>query len=309
MSNVIPFDFEGGKVRVMMRGDEPWFVLADVCRVLEIGNPRQAAARLDDDEKTTVTNDDGQPGQGAQQFTIINESGLYSLILTSRKEAAKRFKKWVTAEVLPTIRRTGRYEMPVTATASASVSVAVTPSVVAAPVTKDVLSSRERNSQIALVKLVNELYGPEKAAAIYRATRLPQVEGVVAPPALEIAEMDGPGCLAHLLRTKVARSNLTMGDMVRIARRDVFTRSRLCATGILVNPDGWPGHMAIASQHPRLQYVFSDTPWIADWRSALMTLPSATTSPGVMGFGGHNAGAIILPWDVVDLFLGQREAA
>ncbi|MFY8093044.1 MAG: Bro-N domain-containing protein [Niveispirillum sp.] len=308
MSNVIPFDFEGGKVRVMMRGDEPWFVLADVCRVLEIGNPRQAAARLDDDEKTTVTNDDGQPGQGAQQFTIINESGLYSLILTSRKEAAKRFKKWVTAEVLPTIRRTGRYEMPVTATATANVSVAVTPPA-SAPVARGVLSSRERNSQIALVKLVNDLFGPEKAAAIYRASPLPQVEGAVAPPALEIAEMDGPGCLAHLLRTKVARSNLTMGDMVRIARRDVFSRARLAGTGVLVNPDGWPGHVAVASHHPRLQFVFTDTAWAVDWRSALMTLPSATISPGVIGFGGTNSGAIILPWDVVDLFLGQREAA
>jgi anti-repressor protein len=81
---------------------------------------QQAASRLDDDEKDVTTNDtpsdmtlttnEGQSGRGgARSWTIINESGLYSLILASRKEAAKRFKKWVTAEVLPAIRKTGGY--------------------------------------------------------------------------------------------------------------------------------------------------------------------------------------------------------
>lgn len=85
---------------------EPWFVLADVCSVLELGSPHKAAERLDDDEKGRNTIP--TPG-GPQEMAIINESGLYSLILTSRKFAAKRFKKWVTAEVLPTIRKTGGY--------------------------------------------------------------------------------------------------------------------------------------------------------------------------------------------------------
>jgi hypothetical protein len=85
--------------------------LAEVCRVLKISNPSDAATRLDDDEKMTLDNTEGHSGQrgGAQSFTIINESGLYSLILTSRKREAKRFKKWVTAEVLPSIRKTGGY--------------------------------------------------------------------------------------------------------------------------------------------------------------------------------------------------------
>lgn len=108
-ANLIPFEFESQSVRIIERGNEPWFVLADVCRVLEIANSRDAAARLDDDEKGVVTTD--TPG-GAQDVTIINESGLYSLILTSRKPSAKRFKKWVTAEVLPSIRKTGAYGAP-----------------------------------------------------------------------------------------------------------------------------------------------------------------------------------------------------
>lgn len=110
-TNLIPFEFESQAVRVIDRDGEPWFVLADVCGVLEIGNPSDAASRLDDDEKMTLDNTEGHSGRrgGAQSFTIINESGLYSLVLTSRKPAAKRFKKWVTADVLPTIRKTGTY--------------------------------------------------------------------------------------------------------------------------------------------------------------------------------------------------------
>lgn len=109
MNAIVPFDFEGASVRVIDRAGEPWFVLADVCHVMEIENPRNVTARLDDDEKGIHTLD--TPG-GDQNMTIINESGLYSLILTSRKVAAKRFKKWVTAEVLPTIRKTGGYGAP-----------------------------------------------------------------------------------------------------------------------------------------------------------------------------------------------------
>ena len=106
------FQFDSNDVRLSDRDGEPWFVLADVCRVLEIGNPSDAARRLDDDEKTTLDSIEGRAGHGAQSLIIINESGLYSLILTSRKPAAKRFKKWVTSQVLPTIRRTGSYGQP-----------------------------------------------------------------------------------------------------------------------------------------------------------------------------------------------------
>lgn len=105
-------DDDHEEFRVIDRNGEPWFVLADVCRSLEIGNPSDAARRLDDDEKDTLDNIEGIKSgiSPRMQFaTIINESGLYSLILTSRKPAAKRFKKWVTAEVLPAIRKTGSY--------------------------------------------------------------------------------------------------------------------------------------------------------------------------------------------------------
>lgn len=101
-------DFEGAPIRITDVGGEPWFLLSDVCVVLEIRNHRHAAARLDPDEKGVVTND---TLGGPQKTAIINESGLYTLTFDSRKPAAKRFRKWVTSEVLPAIRRTGSYSV------------------------------------------------------------------------------------------------------------------------------------------------------------------------------------------------------
>lgn len=100
-------DPDHDQFRVIDRDGEPWFILSEVCRKLEIVNPRDAASRLDDDEKDAVGIADAIGRE--QKSTIINESGLYSLILSSRKEAAKKFKKWVTGEVLPAIRKTGGY--------------------------------------------------------------------------------------------------------------------------------------------------------------------------------------------------------
>jgi hypothetical protein len=89
-------------------GGDPWFVAADVCSTLGVGNVSQALSRLDGDEKTLISNE-GAPAGGPPSLNLINEPGLYTLVLGSRKPEAKRFKRWVTHEVLPAIRRTGRY--------------------------------------------------------------------------------------------------------------------------------------------------------------------------------------------------------
>lgn len=112
---LIAFNFEQddtlNKVRVHQDDQgNPWFIANDVCAALGIVNPRKAVSRLDDDERDDVTTSDVI---GREQVTnIINESGLYSLILTSRKGSAKKFKKWLTSEVLPSIRKTGGYQLP-----------------------------------------------------------------------------------------------------------------------------------------------------------------------------------------------------
>ena len=104
MNQLTPFNFKNHSVRAITdESGEPWFVAADVCSVLEHTNPSMAIQSLDDDERA-------KHYLGRQGETwVINESGLYSLILTSRKPEAKAFKKWITSEVLPTIRKTGGY--------------------------------------------------------------------------------------------------------------------------------------------------------------------------------------------------------
>lgn len=96
-----------GDVRIALINGEPWFVAVDVCKALDIVNARDAVKRLDDDEKNTVVLTDGIPGNPNK--TIVNEYGLYALVLSSRKPEAKAFKRWVTHEVLPIIRKTGGY--------------------------------------------------------------------------------------------------------------------------------------------------------------------------------------------------------
>jgi len=105
------FKFEDKQeIRVVQGEDgEPWFVAGDVCKVLDIANVGNALARLDDDEKGIRPMD---TLGGVQSMGIVTEAGLYTLILRSKKPEAKKFKRWVTHEVLPAIRKTGSYAVP-----------------------------------------------------------------------------------------------------------------------------------------------------------------------------------------------------
>lgn len=100
---------EFGSVRTTMINGEPWFVAVDVCKALEIKNSRDAMTRLDDDEKDVALTD---TLGGAQTSTVVNESGLYALVLGSRKPEAKAFKRWITHDVIPSIRKHGAYITP-----------------------------------------------------------------------------------------------------------------------------------------------------------------------------------------------------
>ncbi len=113
-NQLTPFAFGDNMLRVHMdENGNPWFVAKDVCRVLDIANNRDAVAGLDDDEKITVANSDANPRAGIpHEMTLISESGLYALVFRSRKPEAKAFSKWIRAEVLPALRKTGSYAMP-----------------------------------------------------------------------------------------------------------------------------------------------------------------------------------------------------
>lgn len=112
MDKIQPFDFNGINVRTLTdeRG-EPWFVLKDVCDVLGMQAPHMVAKRLDQQDRntTSVLASDGK----RYQTTVVNESGLYDVILDSRKPQAREFRRWVTSEVIPSIRKTGAYGAPV----------------------------------------------------------------------------------------------------------------------------------------------------------------------------------------------------
>lgn len=103
---------ELGSVRVVMRDGEPWFVARDVCEALGLENVTKALSPLDDDEKITLTNSEGNPRAGIPlMLSLVSEPGLYSLVLRSRKQEAKEFKRWVTHDILPSIRKTGIYSI------------------------------------------------------------------------------------------------------------------------------------------------------------------------------------------------------
>jgi Prophage antirepressor len=109
MDEIQIYCYEGRDVRTVSKNGEPWFMAADVCRVLELDNVSQALARLDEDEKytTLISNESAATGQSLAAF--VNEPGLYALILGSRKPQAKAFKRWITHEVVPSIRKHGVY--------------------------------------------------------------------------------------------------------------------------------------------------------------------------------------------------------
>lgn len=124
MHDLTTFDYDSQAVRTVMIDGAPWFVAVDVCRILDLANPRQVIDRLDEDEvrvvnlNTVHSNDGIQAGvhnadtlRGNPNMNVVSESGLYALIFTSRKEEAKAFRKWVTGTVLPSLRRDGVFVM------------------------------------------------------------------------------------------------------------------------------------------------------------------------------------------------------
>ena len=113
MNEVQLFNFENHEVRSLLINSEPWFVGKDVADVLGYSNSRKAMAdHVDDEDKEVLTSRnvtlENIPNRG---ITVVNESGLYSLILSSKLPSAKKFKRWVTSEVLPALRKTGQYQV------------------------------------------------------------------------------------------------------------------------------------------------------------------------------------------------------
>lgn len=111
MSNdsIVPFDFQGHNVRVVIIDGEPWWVIVDVCKALEIENTYQVAQRLENEDTRQARVLDARGIE--QNANVVNEAGLYEIIIRSDKPNAKPFRRWVVKDVLPSIRKTGKFEI------------------------------------------------------------------------------------------------------------------------------------------------------------------------------------------------------
>jgi len=175
MDDLSVFDFDEQPVRIVMRDGEPWFVAADVCRVLGIANSRDAVARLDDDEKGVA---DADTLGGVQRVTVVSESGLYALVFTSVKPEAKRFRKWVTQDVLPALRRRGVYQVPGRG----------------GPAMPDGVTDREVDQWLDMIRQARILAGKAAARRLWALSPLPDL----APPPEIVFGAEGDEIAAFL---------------------------------------------------------------------------------------------------------------
>lgn len=109
MTSLVPLHFDNADIRMIILDGEPWWVLNDLCAMLGIANPRNAARRLRDWQKGVHTMD---TLGGRQDLTLVNEAGVYKLALSSKKDSAEEFERWLTTQVLPSIRKYGAYPPP-----------------------------------------------------------------------------------------------------------------------------------------------------------------------------------------------------
>ena len=202
---------ECGEIRVLKRNGEAWFVAVDVCKALDINNARQAVTRLDDDEKCTVISNDGR------QMNIVSESGLYSLVLSSRKKEAKTFKRWVTHDILPEIRKTGGYN-PEQSDAYKTKRLEIMAMNAKARIMK------EQNKRLEIMLKNNELEGLSVTAIQAILNEHPQTEKTYS--ATEAAEMFGVsankiGRLANAHGLKCDKYGITVLDKAKHCDKEV----------------------------------------------------------------------------------------
>lgn len=166
--SALTFSFENSSVRTLGTADAPLFVATDICKALSHSNPRKAIADLVDPEdivKAEITDSMGR----TQTVNCVTESGLYALIFGSKLESAKRFKRWVTSEVLPAIRRTGRYETDQSALITTTEQYEI----------RKAIKSRAKNSSVHYQTVYNALYDYFKIAS-YKDLRHDQMKAALA---------------------------------------------------------------------------------------------------------------------------------
>lgn len=273
MNDIQVFDFEDNAVRVIEKDGESWFVAADVARVLELSNPSKACADLDDDE-AALTSSYSRSSNGTEQkrdMLIINESGLYNLIFRSRKPEAKKFRKWVTAEVLPSIRKTGAYIAPETDCR--------TPGGV-----RNFDSGLEDGTLTQWVGIVREarlLFGKAAARAVWAQTPLPRIDIAETIAAFDASAAEN--AVREILSTPFKGG--TIGDFVR----DRAEFGEMQASGVR------PFYLDGAKYYAVGNGFFGDKT-----RAVLLSMPQARRYPVSVRFGAVAVRAVLIPADFVE---------
>jgi prophage antirepressor-like protein len=254
MNAVTPFIFEDQLVRTVSRENAPWFVGRDVCHVLDIKNESHALARLDDDERAEVAISDPS---GSKKAIIVSEPGVFRLIFTSRKPEAERFKRWLAHEVLPSLRRSGRFE-----------TAADEPQ----PITGEAVPIL--TAKLALVREARHLFGHARARSLWSEIGLPipdmQPDG---------GQEEARACLEEILAQKPAGSSWFIREALEAALNDdEQAQAMLAAHGLRIAREPAEGFL-VANAHHWLESVFSGSKWdYGRWRRVLRRLRGAAVA-------------------------------
>ncbi len=302
MLELIRYDFHDNLVRIIMIDGAPWWLATDVCNALGIASARQAVARLDDDERILlerrkdlyavhtppVCSDEGQTENSAGNTVFaVSESGLYSLILTSRRPEAKAFKKWVTAEVLPSIRKTGGYNAPQPLSRAPS------------PPEQDARADWTIETKLSAVREIRRMFGLQEGRAAWEWFNLPRALVRPADDRLEEAAYDA---LEKILLAPLG--GLTVGRLIaEAAKGSDAMRETLRRAGVFVLPrsDG---------------IAFENTSEFLRSICATMTFPHSHVLKYIQGattgnryyFREKQARAVLLPFETVMEAVDRQQA-
>ena len=263
MNDIQVFDFEDNAVRVTDIDGEPWFVAADVARVLDFRDAYNATRVLDDDEKGTHN---VSTPSGDQEMNVINESGLYHLVLVSRKPEAKKFRKWVTAEVLPSIRKTGAYVAPAARDDDCA---------------SGALEDGTLTQWVGIVREARLLFGKAAARAVWAQTPLPKIDIAETIAAFDASAAEN--AVREILSTPFKGG--TIGDFVR----DRAEFGEMQASGVR------PFFLDGAKYYAVGNGFFGDKT-----RAVLLSMPQARRYPVSVRFGAVAVRAVLIPADFVE---------
>lgn len=272
MNDIQVFDFEDNAVRVVDIDGEPWFVAADVCRVLDIKNPSDTInKRLDSDERGIEII---YTPSGDQEMLVVNESGLYNLIFRSTKPEAKKFRKWVTAEVLPSIRKTGMYVAP-------EMDCRASDEVRGRDDFAD-LPDRTFQQWINLVRETRLLFGREAARRVWDQSPLPSVgtdEGIGCYDVPEFTAEDGRACLDIIVSACFDGTAVRHGSGVR----PYMLRGRK--------------YLFVAMSHPFIRRLFDGGKFSAGRHiKALLALPECVRPRAAVRVGSWQGRGVLVPY-------------